>query len=125
MRKRQQQGFTLIEVMMALVVVSIGLGALLAATSQNIRTYQRLEAHMAENWVGIQTVNLLRLGLISLKDNQPSFSVTKIKNLKIYSKVEKKTTSLPFLKQIKISNRSVSRGPYDQIIYSYAYEPTP
>jgi prepilin-type N-terminal cleavage/methylation domain-containing protein len=122
MNKRQQLGFTLIEVMVALVVVSIGLGALLAATSQNIRTYQRLQTHMAENWVSLQTVNMLRIGLISLQDNQPSFTVTRIKNLKIYSKVEKKTTSLPFLKQIKISTRALPRGAYDQINYTYTYE---
>lgn len=122
MNKRQQLGFTLIEVMVALVVVSIGLGALLAATSQNIRTYQRLQTHMAENWVSMQTVNMLRIGLISLQDNQPSFTVTRIKNLKIYSKVEKKTTTLPFLKQIKISTRALARGAYDQINYTYTYE---
>lgn len=120
---QKQNGFTLIEVMVALVVIAIGLGALITAGSQNIRQYQRLEAHIAENWVMMQTVNLLRLGLLSLQDNQANFSVTSIKQFKIYSKVEKKPSELPFLKQIKISTRSAPRGPYDQIRYTYAYEP--
>lgn len=120
---QKQNGFTLIEVMVALVVIAIGLGALITAGSQNIRQYQRLEAHIAENWVMMQTVNLLRLGLLSLQDNQANFSVTSIKQFKIYSKVEKKSSELPFLKQIKISTRSAPRGPYDQIRYTYAYEP--
>ncbi len=108
--------------MVALVILSIGLGALLVATSQNIRTYQRLEAHMAENWVCLQTINLLRLGLIQLQDNQPVFSKTTIKNLKIHTKIEKKTTSIGFMKQIKISTRTQASGPYDQVNYTYLYE---
>jgi type II secretion system protein I len=123
--QKKQLGFTLLEVMVALVVLSIGLGALLVATSQNIRAYQRLEAHMAENWVSMQSINLLRLGLTQLQDNQPSYTVTQIKNLKIYTKLEKKTTPQPFMKQIKISTRSKPSGPFDQITYSYLYEPTP
>lgn len=121
---QKQAGFTLIEVMIALVVIAIGLGALVTAGSQNIRQYQHLEIHMAENWVAMQTVNLLRLGLMPLQDNQPYYSVTQIKHLKIYNKVEKKPTSESFLKQIKISTRASKSGPYDQIRYTYAYEPT-
>ncbi|HBB53616.1 MAG TPA: hypothetical protein DCZ80_06920 [Legionellales bacterium] len=122
---KKQQGFTLLEVMVALVVISIGLGALLVATSQNIRAYQRLEAHMAENWVSMQSINLLRLGLTQLQDNQPRYTVTQIKNLKIYSQLERKSTAFPFMKQIKISTRSQPNGPFDQTTYSYLYEPTP
>lgn len=122
---QKQSGFTLIEVMVALVVIAIGLGALITAGSQNIRQYQRLEAHIAENWVNMQTVNLLRLGLLPLQDNQPYFSVTSIKHFKIYCKVEKKPSRYPYLKQIKISTRNAPHGAYDLIHYAYAYEPKP
>lgn len=107
--------------MVALVILSIGLGALLVATSQNIRAYQRLEAHMAENWVSLQTINLLKLGLTEVPDNQPSYTKTKIQNLKIYTKIEKKSTPLPYMKVIKISTRTQASGPYDQVNYTYLY----
>ena len=124
MKKNIQKGFTLIEVMVALLILSIGLGALLVASAQNIKTYQRLEAHMAENWVSLQNINLLRLGLIQFNDNQAHFSKTKILNQMVYSKLEKKSTNLTFMKQIILSSRVQPKGPFDQIYYSYLYEPS-
>lgn len=123
MLRNAQSGFTLIEIMVALVVLSIGLGALLVATSQNIRVYQQLETNIAESWLAMQNVNLARLGMQPLIVNQPKFTVTQIKNFKIHARVEKVPTSISILNQIVISTRANSQGKY-QNHFTYSYEPT-
>ena len=122
MLRNAQSGFTLIEIMVALVVISIGLGALLVATSQNIRVYQQLETNIAESWVTMQNVNLVRLGMQPLLVNQPKFTVTQIKNFKIHARVEKIPTRISMLNQIIISTRANSQGKY-QNHFTYSYEP--
>ncbi|NBV29277.1 prepilin-type N-terminal cleavage/methylation domain-containing protein, partial [bacterium] len=120
MLRNAQSGFTLIEIMVALVVISIGLGALLVATSQNIRVYQQLETNIAESWVTMQNVNLVRLGMQPLLVNQPKFTVTQIKHFKIHARVEKIPTRISMLNQIIISTRANSQGKY-QNHFTYSY----
>ncbi len=61
-------GFTLIEVLIALAIISIALTAMIKATSQDIRDTSYLEDKMIAHWVGLQVINEVRADII--KSNQ-------------------------------------------------------
>lgn len=113
MKVKNQQGFTLIEVMIALVVLSIGLGALLVATTQNIRNYQLLENHMIENWVDIHAMNSLKLGLIKPGMSQPYSSTNTFLGKKCFWKIQLQATKLERIYQAKLSSRMTATGNWE------------
>lgn len=59
-------GFTLIEVLIALVILSIALTAMIKATSQHIQDTIYIQNKMTANWVGVQVINEVRAGIIKL-----------------------------------------------------------
>jgi len=127
MRKKQanvastQQGFTLLEVMVALVVVAVGLGALLVATSQNIRSYELLKEHMIQQWVELQTENMLHLQLLQSRNMLPFSNSTTILGLKCYWQVGFQSTSIQDLYYVKISTKINSQGPWTHHANTYLF----
>ena len=115
----RQKGFTLIEVMVALVVLSVGLGALMVASSENLRTYQKIQDRMVENWVSIQAVHLLELKMVPLILTQPYYAVTTINHRRCYWKMEALPTKITSLYRIEISSKMRENVPYEYHITSY------
>jgi general secretion pathway protein I len=64
--KNKNAGFTLIEVLIALVIISVAMTAVIKTTTQNIRDTLYLQNKMIAHWVGMNTVNGVRAGLIKL-----------------------------------------------------------
>ena len=63
------QGFTLIEVLIALAIVSIAMTAIIKAATQNIRGTNYLQDKTIALWVGQQVLNEARVGLLTLPEN--------------------------------------------------------
>ena len=63
---KKNQGFTLIEILIALAILSISLTAIIKATSQNIKDTLYLQDKTIANWVAVNIMNEARLGLIKL-----------------------------------------------------------
>lgn len=59
-------GFTLIEVLIALAILSIALTAIIQATSQNIRDNIYLQNKTIANWVGNLLMNQALAGILQL-----------------------------------------------------------
>ena len=57
---RLQQGFTLLEVLAALAVISIALVALFSSLSQGTRLTSRIEERMIGNWVASNTMTEIK-----------------------------------------------------------------
>ena len=61
--KNKANGFTLIEVLIALVIISVALTAIIKATSQNIRDTAYIQDKMIAHWVGLQAMNEARANI--------------------------------------------------------------
>ena len=59
-------GFTLIEVLIALAILSIALTAIIKATSQNIKDTIYLQDKTIAHWVGLSVMNEARAGMLKL-----------------------------------------------------------
>lgn len=69
------QGFTLIEVLVALVIVAFGMGAVLAALSSAADSTSRLREKTLAEWIGFNQISTIRLGLTAAATGQSAGEV--------------------------------------------------
>lgn len=62
--RRSESGLTLIEVLIALAILSIALTAVIKSASQNIRTTLYLQNRTIATWVATDVMNSIRAGVI-------------------------------------------------------------
>ena len=74
---RKNNGFTLIEVLVALVILSIALTAIVKATGQNIRNTHYLQNKNIAAWIATETLNEARAGVIELTDANAEYEQEK------------------------------------------------
>lgn len=66
--RRNEQGLTLIEVLIALAILSIALTAVIKSASENIRNTLYLQNKMIATWIGTDVINNIRMNLIKISD---------------------------------------------------------
>jgi len=70
--KRNETGLTLIEVLIALAILSIALTAVIRSASQNIRNTLYLQNRTIATWVGTNVMNSIRIGVIKASGEELS-----------------------------------------------------
>ena len=66
--KKFHNGFTLIEVLVALAILSIALTAIIKTTAQNIKDTRYLQDKQIATWIGTEALNEARAGFIKLPE---------------------------------------------------------
>ena len=62
--KQSEIGLALIEVLVALAILSIALTAIIKSASQNIRNTLYLQNKTIATWIGANAINTIRMGLL-------------------------------------------------------------
>lgn len=65
-QRNNLRGFTLIEVLIALAILSIALSAAIKVTAQNIRETLYLQEKTIAYWAGLEVLNQARIGILKL-----------------------------------------------------------
>lgn len=74
-----KKGFTLIEVMIAMVVVAIAFTAILKATENTVEATSHLQSHMSAHWVATEILAAAQVGSMQLPaSSQPLSGKTKL-----------------------------------------------
>lgn len=95
-------GFTLIEVLIALVILAIALTAIIKATSQNIRDTAYLQNKTIASWVGTEVINEARIGLIQLPLESENEQETDVLGRKWIWRGKLVSTPNPQIKKISV-----------------------
>jgi len=95
-------GFTLIEVLIALVVLSIALTAIIMAISTNSRSMFYLTNKTAADWVALNAITEIQLGLIKLNPGQSLHGQANMLNSSLNWEASLKPTIHPFVSQIDV-----------------------
>lgn len=115
------QGFTLIEVLIALAIIAISLTALLKSISQSILTTQRIQDKTTSHFVATQGITLAQLGLLPLTNG--STQATEMFSQRWYWRIE---TSQSPIKKVRVLTVTVSKnqaGPFQEALRAFHYEP--
>lgn len=123
MKHTLRNGFTLIEVLLALAVVAIALTALLKASSQNVIHMNQLKEKSISHWVAMQGIAAIQLGLIPIQPNQEISQVTTMLGQRWYWRAKLSATPIKTTQQITIVTSRESSGPFRDKIIAYRYMP--
>ena len=99
---RKNAGLTLIEVLIALAIISIALTAIIKATAQNIRSTSYLQEKTIAMWVGQQVINEARVNLLVLSGDDKVQQQTAMLGQEWYWQASKKNTANPKIIMLKV-----------------------
>ena len=104
MSARAETGFTLIEVLVALVIVAVGMAAVMSALSSSANTVNFLRDETFANWVGLNQIANIRLS-----GQQPPTGITNgdtdYANRKWHWRQEVESTEVPGVVRIDVKVR--------------------
>ena len=119
----KNNGFTLIEVLLALAVIAIALTALLKATAQSVAHTQQIKDKSISHWVAMQAVAAVQLGLVSPGFNQPVSEVTKMLGQRWYLRAELTTTPIHSMQKIRVTVSKTQSGPFNDELIAFRHHP--
>jgi general secretion pathway protein I len=121
--KKRSNGFTLIEVLLALSVIAIALTAILKVTAQNIENTRRIKEKTISHWIAMQGVSMIQLNLVEVTPSQESTQVTTMLNQKWYWRAKVSNTPIKKMQQITISVSQKQAGPFAEELTAFRYLP--
>lgn len=112
-------GFTLIEVLLALVIIAISLTALLRATGQDVRFTHRLKDKTVRHWVAKQAINQIQANIVTLRKSQPQTFQTNMLNQKWYWRASLSSSGIKGVAKVTISVSTKNSGPFLEALTAY------
>lgn len=117
------QGFTLIEVLLALVVITIGLTCLLKSNAQNIHYAGRLQDKAAAHQVAMSAISDIQTNAITIPVNRETTHTTRLLGTTWYWRASVSPTALQPMQQISVSVSNRKTGPFTNLLIGYRYAP--
>ena len=101
---KTNKGFTLIEVLIALAILSIALTAILKSTSQYTQNMFYLQQKTKALWVGTQILNEARLGLLKIPMAPETLDIkTDLLGQSWISKIQLKPSRNPHIEELTVT----------------------
>ena len=121
--RNKQAGMTLIEVLIALAIVSIAMTAIIKATTQSIRGTSHLQNKMIATWVAQDVINEFRVKLRELPDASDREKINML-NQDWYWQAEQTDTANPRIKKMEVNVYTEETGDADPLVtlISYVYQ---
>lgn len=109
---KRMQAFTLIEVLIALAIISIALTALLLVMSQSIQGTERVKNKTLSHLVAMQGLAMVQLKLTPVQQTRARTEKITIFGNTWFWQAKRSSTSLPHLQRIEITVSQHEDGPF-------------
>lgn len=116
---RKSNGFTLIEVLLAMAVIAIALTALLKSTAQTVSGTSRIKDKTISHWVAMQGVAMIQLGLLNGTNHQEISQATNMLGQRWYWRANIQPTAINHMQQINITVSRNQSGPYSDLLIAF------
>ncbi len=118
-----QRGFTLIEVLLALMVIAIGLTTLLKTMAQNIHSTQHLKDKSVQHIVAMSALADIQSNTVPASLNHEVTRTTLILGHTWYWRAKVIPTPVKSMQQITVSASPKQTGPFTNQLIGYRYVP--
>lgn len=118
---KRSQGFTLIEVLIALAIIAIALTALLKSSAQSVSTTKRLKDKNISHWISMQGISMVQLGLIAVKTNEEVTQVTSMLGQRWYWRVKAVPTHIRSVERLEVRVSPHQAGPFGSPLIGFRY----
>lgn len=112
-----RQGFTLIEVLLALAIISIALTAVLKASSQNVINTQHLKDRSIAHLIAMQAAQSIQLGLYEVPSARGTTKSQTMFGKRWYWHAKTLAKKTPFAEMIEIRVGQKPSGPFMYPVY--------
>lgn len=113
------RAFTLIEVLLALAIIAIGMGALLTNMSINIKQNNQLKDKIVAHWVATQAIHMIQLNLLNIQPHQTVTEITRMMGKNWYWRAVLLPTPIPAMQEIQITVSNQASGPFKNLLIGY------
>jgi general secretion pathway protein I len=108
---KPQAGFTLLEVLVALAVLAIAMGAIIGAATQSIQTVTALRDQTFAGWVALNQVNVLLLDPTPWPEDGSRRGETELAHRAWRWEARFEATDDPDLHRVEVTVRASADGP--------------
>lgn len=116
---RRKWGFTLLEVLVALVILSIAFTAIFKAISSNAKSLLYLQNKTAASWIALNIIAEIQLKLIALSENSQQSHQDAMFNRLWYWNAIVQATPNPSISRIDVSVKQTTHS--SEIIHLVGY----
>ena len=121
MKASRANGFTLIEVLLALAIVSIALVALIRASAQTVHFTHRIKEKTISHWIAMQGVAMVQLGLLPVSTAHEVSQITTMLGQRWYWRVKTRQTPIQGVLEITVRVSKNQAGPFTDPLIAYRY----
>ncbi len=115
----KKNGFTLIEVLIALAIISIALTALLLTTAETVKGTQRLREKTLAHLVTSQGLTLMQLDLVPLEKNQSITQKMMVFGTPWFWHATSTPTHLKTIERLEITASPHENGPFSNPLIGF------
>jgi len=120
MMRQHVKAFTLLEVLIALAIISIALTALLLVMSQSIRGTEHVKNKTLAHLVVMQGLSMIQLKLVPVHASEKSTEKIQIFGKTWFWHANRSNTSLPNMQRIEITVSQHESGPFTDPFIGFA-----
>ena len=119
----KNSGFTLIEVLLALMIIAIGVTALLKTIGVDIHTSSRIQEKTIQHLVAMNAIAEFQMNMLPDSESATITKTTMIMGQKWYWKAVFNTTSVRTMQQMSVRVSHLQEGPFTSPVLAYRYTP--